>query len=100
MEINDTSKITRRNFLQGLCMMSAGMAFVPMTAYGQNRKPITRTIPSSGERIPVIGMGTSRTFDVGEDNCRKYYRHFLTTGGLSLTHRPCTAMPKKSSVIY
>jgi aryl-alcohol dehydrogenase-like predicted oxidoreductase len=25
----------------------------------------TRPIPSSGEALPVIGMGTSRTFDVG-----------------------------------
>lgn len=28
---------------------------------------ILRVIPSSGEKLPVIGMGTSRTFDVGED---------------------------------
>jgi aryl-alcohol dehydrogenase-like predicted oxidoreductase len=27
----------------------------------------TRKIPRSGEEIPVIGMGTSNTFDVGED---------------------------------
>jgi len=27
--------------------------------------PLTRPIPSSGERIPVIGLGTWRTFDVG-----------------------------------
>jgi diketogulonate reductase-like aldo/keto reductase len=27
--------------------------------------PLTRPIPSSGERIPVIGLGTWRAFDVG-----------------------------------
>jgi diketogulonate reductase-like aldo/keto reductase len=27
--------------------------------------PLTRAIPSSGERIPVIGLGTWRAFDVG-----------------------------------
>jgi diketogulonate reductase-like aldo/keto reductase len=27
--------------------------------------PVTRTIPSSGEAIPVIGLGTWQTFDVG-----------------------------------
>ncbi len=27
----------------------------------------TRKVPSSGEEIPVIGMGSSNTFDVGED---------------------------------
>jgi aryl-alcohol dehydrogenase-like predicted oxidoreductase len=28
---------------------------------------ITKPIPATGERLPVIGMGTSRTFDVGSD---------------------------------
>ena len=28
---------------------------------------ITRPIPSSGERLPVIGLGTWQTFDVGGD---------------------------------
>ena len=67
MKINIDPIITRRYFLQGLGMMSAGMALMPMSAFGQNHKPITRAIPSSGERVPVIGMGTSRTFDVGDD---------------------------------
>ena len=67
MKINIDSKITRRYFLQGIGMMSAGLALMPMTAFGQNPQQITRAIPSTGERIPVIGMGTSRTFDVGAD---------------------------------
>jgi diketogulonate reductase-like aldo/keto reductase len=29
---------------------------------------ITKGIPASGERLPVIGMGTSRTFDVAPDS--------------------------------
>lgn len=28
--------------------------------------PVTKAIPSSGEELPVIGMGTSRTFDVSQ----------------------------------
>jgi aryl-alcohol dehydrogenase-like predicted oxidoreductase len=28
--------------------------------------PITRRIPSSGEELPIIGLGTSRSFEVGE----------------------------------
>ena len=27
--------------------------------------PLSRTIPSSGETIPVLGLGTWQTFDVG-----------------------------------
>jgi diketogulonate reductase-like aldo/keto reductase len=30
-------------------------------------EPTTRAIPSSGERLPVIGLGTWQTFDVGGD---------------------------------
>ncbi len=29
---------------------------------------IKRPIPSSGELLPVIGMGSSRTFDVGNND--------------------------------
>jgi diketogulonate reductase-like aldo/keto reductase len=36
-------------------------------AAGHAATPITRPIPSSGEALPVIGMGTSRTFDTGRD---------------------------------
>lgn len=32
---------------------------------GKSTVPHTRQIPSSGESVPVIGLGTSRTFDVG-----------------------------------
>ena len=34
---------------------------------GASRQPITRAIPSTGERIRDISTGTSRTFDVGND---------------------------------
>ena len=67
MTINSANKLTRRFFLQGLCMLSAGIALMPKSIFGGNRKPVTRAIPSTGEQIPVIGMGTSRTFDVGKD---------------------------------
>jgi diketogulonate reductase-like aldo/keto reductase len=45
-------------------MLSAGITLMPHALFGESRQPIKHSIPSSGERIPVIGMGTSRTFDV------------------------------------
>jgi len=43
----------------------------PLTASAFSKNPndtlLLRVIPSSGERIPVIGMGTSRTFDLKPD---------------------------------
>ncbi len=42
-------------------------AVAPPGAPRGTTRMATRKIPRSGEAIPVIGMGTSNTFDVGED---------------------------------
>jgi len=93
MKIIDGSKITRRYFLQGLGMLSAGMALMPRTTFAQNPKPITRAIPSTGERLPVIGMGTSRTFDVGNDpaaltQLQEVLQTFFDNGGALIDSSP------------
>jgi aryl-alcohol dehydrogenase-like predicted oxidoreductase len=85
--------VIRRYFLQGIGVMSAGMALMPVMAFGQNRKPITRAIPSSGERIPVIGMGTSRTFDVGRNptsrsQLQEVLQAFFDNGGALIDSSP------------
>jgi len=36
----------------------------PGQAKGESSAMLTRTIPSSGEKLPVIGLGTWRAFDV------------------------------------
>jgi diketogulonate reductase-like aldo/keto reductase len=41
--------------------------FVPAGARAAPRTRIEKAIPSSGEKIPVIGLGTSRTFDAGPE---------------------------------
>jgi len=43
-------------------------SLVPGLAVAADSSVIRRTIPSSGERLSVIGLGTSRTFDVDSDN--------------------------------
>ncbi|WP_299257715.1 aldo/keto reductase [uncultured Kushneria sp.] len=56
----------RRRFLIG--MASTGLAARwPGVLADSEPAPITRTIPSTGEPLPVIGMGTWRTFNVGTD---------------------------------
>jgi len=65
---NTTRGISRRHFIQGLGMLSAGITLMPQAVFGDSRQTIKHAIPSSGERIPVIGMGTSRTFDVRENS--------------------------------
>jgi diketogulonate reductase-like aldo/keto reductase len=51
-------------------------------AEGSGEKPVmqTRVIPSSGEKLPVIGVGTWQTFDVGGDGgARKQLTQVLAT---------------------
>ncbi len=56
--------VTRRRFLEAAGAASL-LALCPPGARADD--VIRKTIPSSGERIAVIGMGTSRTFEVEPD---------------------------------
>ncbi len=44
---------------------AAGVMLTPALRAQESKTMLTRAIPSSGEKLPVIGLGTSRTFDVG-----------------------------------
>jgi diketogulonate reductase-like aldo/keto reductase len=61
----------RREFMQQAGALGAlGMIGGPMTpgsATAATSGAITRAIPSTGERLPVIGLGTSGPFEVGAD---------------------------------
>src|SRR5258705_12563423 len=54
----------RRAALKALAAIGAGPAIGPSMA---KNEIISRKIPSSGETLPVIGLGTWQTFDVGDD---------------------------------
>jgi diketogulonate reductase-like aldo/keto reductase len=78
--------VTRRLFLAG----SAGIALAPLVGAGavrgQEGGAITRAIPATGERIPVIGMGTWITFNVGgstrlREQRKEVMRVFFERGG-------------------
>lgn len=55
----------RRGFLKALAALGVAGSVFPARVPAQARTPIRRAIPSSGELLPVIGLGTSRTFEVG-----------------------------------
>ena len=61
-------RITRRNFAA-----LAGLALVARKAAAQNAAAalIERVIPSSGERLPVVGLGTARIFDIDDERTRR-----------------------------
>ncbi|MCW8829693.1 MAG: aldo/keto reductase [Gammaproteobacteria bacterium] len=73
--------ISRRRLLQWLAV---GMVAGPLPS--AVAEPLTRPIPAGGERLPLIGMGTWLTFDVGEDAILRgrrceVLRTFLELGG-------------------
>ena len=63
----DTFKLNRRIFLKCLGWLGAVITLKPGVLSALTQSAITRPIPSTGELLPVIGMGSSRTFDVEND---------------------------------
>ena len=59
----------RRLLLQALGGMAAG-AFCK-AGCAQSQRIMAKTIPSTGEALPVIGVGTWQTFDVGADTAAR-----------------------------
>lgn len=55
---------TRRNFLKSTYAASLACTFAPAYTSAMEPVVIKKMIPTSGERLSVIGLGTSRTFDV------------------------------------
>jgi diketogulonate reductase-like aldo/keto reductase len=61
-----THRFTRRDAL-ALLAAAAPLALVPSYARAAASGMLRKPIPSSGEQLPVIGMGTWQTFNVGRD---------------------------------
>ncbi|MDH3971529.1 MAG: aldo/keto reductase, partial [Gammaproteobacteria bacterium] len=59
--------ISRRTFIKSVCSLSLAIMLSPSALLAKTLPPIRKAIPGTGERLPVIGMGTSRTFDAGDD---------------------------------
>ena len=56
----------RGTFLQ----LATATALLPASAFGQGKMNM-RPIPSSGQQLPVVGVGTWQTFNVGDDAARR-----------------------------
>ncbi len=62
-----TVGMTRRKI-----MVLAGVALLVPPAHAQTDLPlISRAIPSSGERLPAVGLGTAQVFDRADDATRQ-----------------------------
>ena len=60
---------TRRAVLASGAAFAAAAALQPYRLRAGVLQPSTRRIPSTGEAIPAIGLGTWITFNVGSDPC-------------------------------
>ena len=60
-----TDSINRRQFI-GLAASLTAASLCPRISLASSSQ-LLKVIPKTGERIPVIGMGTSRTFDAAGD---------------------------------
>ncbi len=83
---------TRREVLGTVAASAAAAMLRPLSAVAQSA-PITRPIPSSGERLPVVGLGTWITFNVGDDaelrdECAAVLRAFFREGGRVVDSSP------------
>lgn len=63
-------KLSRRDTLRVFGATAAG-ALLGRSGPGASPEPLLRAIPSSGERIPVVGLGTWSTFDVGSSATKR-----------------------------
>lgn len=85
-----TPNITRRRLLG---VLAAAPLLGPATALAQRARPATRAIPSSGEALPLVGLGTWITFNVGDDRAARdasaeVMRAFFLAGGRLIDSSP------------
>ena len=64
---------SRRNFL-ALAIGSSLTAALPELSAWAADPILNRAIPGSGEKLPVVGLGTSIVFDVGDDAAKRAER--------------------------
>jgi aryl-alcohol dehydrogenase-like predicted oxidoreductase len=63
--------MNRRELLSGGIQMAAAMAVPASVVATSSSALLTRKVPSSGEELPVIGLGTSGPFEVGESAAQR-----------------------------
>lgn len=90
--ISEYGQLSRRKFMQALALIASAAGGLPLAAFS-SVPMLKKKIPSSGEKIPVIGMGSSRTFDAGDSqqarvNLTKVLQTFFDLGGTVIDTSP------------
>ena len=82
--------VTRRRLLGAI---AAAPLLGPAMGWAQQARPATRPIPSSGEVLPLVGLGSWITFNVGNDRVARdasaeVMRNFFQAGGRLIDSSP------------
>jgi diketogulonate reductase-like aldo/keto reductase len=85
--------MNRRAFLASLAGACAAAVLGPGSTGAAPAAMLSRTIPATGETVPVIGMGTWITFNVGDDTAlredrTKVLQTFFDMGGRVIDSSP------------
>lgn len=85
-------RTTRRALLQA-SLAAVAAAHLPGSLHAQQGSPARRPIPSTGEQIPIVGLGTWITFNVGNDpalrdECTDVMAAFFAAGGRMIDCSP------------
>ena len=91
--MTQASRAGRRNALRALAAAGAVAVLWPSPGAAQRGPILTRPIPSSGEAMPVVGLGSWITFNVGNDRvardaCAEVMRNFFDAGGRMIDSSP------------
>jgi len=84
--------VSRRTVIGAMAASAVASMFRPLAALALPA-PITKPIPSSGEGLPVVGLGSWVTFNVGNDAeqrdvCAEVMRAFFAAGGRLIDSSP------------
>jgi aryl-alcohol dehydrogenase-like predicted oxidoreductase len=84
--------VSRRDAVKIGVGAGVALTLAPLTrwqrAFAQSGPLIEKAIPSSGEKIPVIGMGTARFFDAVTPELREVIKRFVELGGRVIDTAP------------
>lgn len=78
--------MNRREFIKGGIALGAALALPDLDLFAQGMQLIQKKIPSSGESIPIIGLGTARRYEEIKTEAEKIplretIREFKELGG-------------------
>ena len=98
--MQQTFDSARRQFLLAIGAAGAGAILRPGVASAQHDPVLTKPIPSTGEALPVVGLGSWITFNVGNDPagrdaCAEVMRAFSEAGGRLIDSSPMYGSSQK-----